>query len=79
MALGVNNYDEVVGTYTVGSGSSAQMHGFTWQAGRGFSTVDDPQGMGTTTINGVNDFGQVVGFYVDGNGNTDGFVATPQR
>ena len=30
MALGVNNCDEVVGTYTVGSGSSAAMHGFTW-------------------------------------------------
>jgi hypothetical protein len=79
MALGVSNSDEVVGTYTVGSGSSAQMHGFTWQAGRGFRTVDDPHGMGTTTINGVNDFGQLVGFYVDSAGNTDGFVATPQR
>ena len=79
MALGVSNSHEVVGTYTVGSGSSAQTHGFTWRAGRGFSTVDDPHGMGTTTINGVNDFGQLVGFYVDSAGNTDGFVATPQR
>ncbi|MGH3289988.1 MAG: hypothetical protein ACRDPD_35805 [Streptosporangiaceae bacterium] len=79
MALGVNLRDEVVGTYTVGSGSSAVMHGFTWQAGRGFSTIDDPHGMGTTTINGVNDFGQLVGFYVDANGNTDGFLATPGR
>jgi hypothetical protein len=79
MALGVSNYDEVVGTYTVGSGSSAVMHGFTWTPQHGFSTVDDPHGIGTTTINGVNDFGQLVGFYVDGNGNTDGFVATPQR
>ena len=34
MALGVSNFDEVVGTYMVGSGSSAQMHGFTWQPGR---------------------------------------------
>ena len=78
-ALGVNNYDEVVGTYTVGSGSSAVMHGFTWTPRHGFRTVDDPHGMGTTTINGVNDFGQVVGFYVDANGNTDGFLATPQH
>ncbi len=77
MALGVNNYDEVVGTYTVGSGSSAVMHGFTWTPQHGFRTVDDPHGVGTTTINGVNDFGQVVGFYVDGAGNTDGFLATP--
>jgi hypothetical protein len=77
MALGVNNYDEVVGVYTVGSGSSAQMHGFTWTPQHGFRTVDDPHGVGTTTINGVNDHGQLVGFYVDGAGNTDGFLATP--
>jgi hypothetical protein len=43
----------------------------------GFRTVDDPKGIGTTTVNGVNDFGQLVGFYVDGAGNTDGFLATP--
>jgi len=79
MALGVNTFDEVVGTYMVGSGSSAVMHGFTWQPGRGFTTIDDPHGIGTTTINGVNDFGQLVGFYVDANGNTDGFLAAPQR
>ena len=79
MALGVNNFGEVVGTYTVGSGSSAQMHGFTWRPGRGFTSFDDPHGIGTTTVNGVNDFGQLVGFYVDANGNTDGFLATPQR
>jgi hypothetical protein len=79
MALGVNNFEEVVGTYMVGSGSSAQMHGFTWQPGRGFTSIDDPHGVGTTTINGVNDFGQLVGFYVDAAGNTDGFLATPQR
>ena len=77
MALGVNGGDEVVGTYMVGSGSSAQMHGFTWTRQHGFSTVDDPQGMGTTTINGVNDHGQLVGFYVDSAGNTDGLLATP--
>jgi hypothetical protein len=79
MALGVNNFDEVVGTYTVGSGSSAQMHGFTWTRQHGFTSIDDPHGMGTTTINGVNDFGQLVGFYVDAVGNTDGFLVTPQR
>ena len=77
MALGVNNYDEVVGVYTVGIGSNAQMHGFTWTRGGGFHTVDDPHGIGTTTINGVNDHGQLVGFYVDSAGNTDGLLATP--
>jgi uncharacterized membrane protein len=76
MALGVSNFDEVVGTYTDAAGN---MHGFTWTPRHGFSTVDDPNGLGTTTINGVNDFGQLVGFYVDANGNTDGFLANPQR
>jgi hypothetical protein len=77
MALGVNNSDEVVGTYTDGSGSSATMHGFTWTPSGGFTTIDDPNGVGTTTINGVNDRGDLVGFYVDGKGHTDGFLAIP--
>lgn len=77
MALGVNRHDEVVGSYTVGSGNSAVMHGFTWTPWGGFKTVDDPAGAGTTTINGVNDFGDLVGFYTDAAGNTDGFVAVP--
>jgi hypothetical protein len=41
--------------------------------------VDDPQGAGATTINGVNDQGDLVGFYTDGKGNTDGFLASPQH
>jgi hypothetical protein len=78
-ALGVNDQDEVVGVYTVGTGSSAKMHGFTWMPGRGFQTVNDRSGRDSTTINGVNDEGQLVGFYVDGKGNTDGFLATPDN
>jgi hypothetical protein len=78
MALGVNDSDEVVGVY-VPSGNANALDGFTWTPQHGFSMVDDPHGIGTTTINGVNDFGQLVGFYVDAAGNTDGFVATPQR
>jgi hypothetical protein len=77
-ALGVNDHDEVVGVYMVGTGSTAQMHGFTWTQRGGFQTVDDPHGIGTTTINGVNNAGHLVGFYVDSNGNTDGLLATPQ-
>ena len=77
MALGVNDHDEVVGVYTTGTGTAAQMHGFTWTPGGGFASVDDPHGVGTTTINGVNDEGDLVGFYVDGAGNTDGFLAKP--
>jgi Cu/Zn superoxide dismutase len=78
MALGVNDDDEVAGTYTVGSGSGAAVHGFTWTLGGGFQSIDDPHGIGTTTINGVNDAGDLVGFYVDGAGNTDGMLAAPQ-
>ena len=58
-AFGVNDSDEVVGVYTDGSGNSATMHGFTWTPGGGFSSVDDPQGRGATTINGVNDHGDL--------------------
>jgi hypothetical protein len=77
-AFGINDHDEVVGAYTIGSGSSAVTHGFTWRPGHGFTTVDDPHGMGATTINGVNNAGDLVGFYTDSAGNTDGFVATPR-
>ena len=77
-AFGVNDHDEVVGAYTVGTGSTAAMHGFTWRPGHGFTTVDDPNGMGTTTINGVNNAGNLVGFYVDSAGYTDGMIALPR-
>jgi hypothetical protein len=76
-AFGVNDNDEVVGTYTTGSGSSAQTYGFTWQPGHGFTTISDPHGIGTTTINGVNDHGDLVGFYTDSAGNTDGMLVQP--
>jgi hypothetical protein len=76
-AFGVNDSDEVVGTYTTGSGDNAQTHGFVWRPGHGFTTVDDPHGIGATTINGVNDAGDLVGFYTDSAGNTDGMLALP--
>jgi hypothetical protein len=77
MATGVNDSEEVVGVYQVGTGSNAKLHGFTWKPGHGFTTVNDPHGMDSTTVNGVNDKGDLVGFYVDGAGNTDGMLATP--
>jgi Cu/Zn superoxide dismutase len=76
-AFGVNDRGEVVGTYTTGSGNSAQTHGFTWTRAGSFKTVDDPNGVGATTVNGVNDEGELVGFYTDSGGNTDGMLATP--
>jgi hypothetical protein len=67
------------GVYQLGSGSTATLHGFTWTYRHGFNTVDDPHGVGTTTVNGVNDHGDLVGFYVDSASNTDGMLATPRH
>jgi hypothetical protein len=83
-AFGVNNNDEVVGTYTTGTGDNAQMFGFTLtneqspgatNATQVFQTISDPNGQGTTTANGLDACGNVVGFYVDSQGNTDGMLA----
>jgi hypothetical protein len=74
-AFGVNDSDEVVGSYTTGSGNSAVTHGFIWRNGN-FASVGIA-GVSSTTINGVNDEGDLVGFYTDAKGNTDGFLALP--
>ncbi len=70
--FGVADNGQLVGQYTDVTGVQ---HGFV-DIGGNFITVDDPLGMGTTTINGVNNLNELVGFYVDGNGATDGFLAT---
>jgi probable HAF family extracellular repeat protein len=79
MFLGINDYDVIVGAYTVGSGNSAQTHGFVLadplQQPQWLS-IDDPNGVGSTTINGLNDNGDLVGFYVDTKGNTDGLLVS---
>jgi hypothetical protein len=76
-AFGINKSDQIVGSYLDGAGV---MHGFvldhptttpTWHS------VDDPNGVGSTVINGENDAGDLVGFYTDAAGNTDGMLATP--
>lgn len=75
-ALGVNDLGEVVGTYTDAGNNT---HGFTWNPITHFVSVDDPNGIGTTIINGINNEGTLVGFW--GNtaaGVSHGFVATPQ-
>ena len=86
-ALGVNDHDEVVGTYQTGTQEGARLHGFTWTPGGGFVTVEDPNVLpsalsrinnGETTINGVNDEGDLAGFRADGTtGFTHGFLAAP--
>jgi hypothetical protein len=80
MAFGISDSSEVVGAYTTGSGKNQVMHGFTWSKKNGYQTVDDPAGVGSTTINGVNSAGDLVGFYSTNNGNvTKGFLAIPAK
>jgi hypothetical protein len=74
-AFGVNDSDEVVGTYTTGTGNAAVTHGFTWQDGK-YASVNI-SGASSTAINGVNDEGDLVGFYTDAKGNTNGLLALP--
>ncbi|MGE5285694.1 MAG: hypothetical protein ACM3ML_00520 [Micromonosporaceae bacterium] len=50
-----------------------------WKWGSGFMTVDNPNGIGATTINGLNANGQLVGFYTDAKGNTHGFIVARNR
>jgi probable HAF family extracellular repeat protein len=74
-AFGVNDSDEVVGTYTTGTGTAAVTHGFTWKDGK-YASVN-VSGASSTAINGVNDEGDLVGFFTDAKGNTDGLLALP--
>lgn len=72
MIFGINNADVVVGSYTAG----AATHGFSASAFTGrHRTIDDPNGIGNTVLNGLNNRGQFVGFYTDANGVTHGFLA----
>jgi hypothetical protein len=76
-ALGINNEDQVVGSYTDATGA---MHGFLFdEQSKTYATIDatiNPQKGATamTVLNGINDKGQVVGFYLDAAGNTDGLL-----
>jgi hypothetical protein len=76
-ALGLNNAGQVVGTWTDTSGNS---HGFVYTISpKHFVSVDDPEGIGETIVNGINDKGSLVGFYGPSactTNNCQGFVAT---
>jgi hypothetical protein len=74
-ALGLNNKNEVVGAYQDSSGAT---HGFVYNTvTKTWQSIDDPNGVGTTLVNGTNDKHQLVGFWGTSPLNT-GFVATPQ-
>jgi hypothetical protein len=79
MLLGLNDNGYAVGTYVDAMGV---MHGLLYDLNDNtFENIDDPFGIGTTTINGINDLNQLVGFYTvpadQGNTNTIGLLADP--
>ena len=77
-ALGINNKNQIVGSYLDGAGV---MHGVVLTNPLGptshWHSIDDPHGVGSTVVNGINAAGDLVGFYTDAAGNTDGMLATP--
>jgi hypothetical protein len=73
MALGINDVLQIVGSYV---DSSMNLHGFVKNAEGAVTSIDDPNGVGTTTVNGINNGGALVGFYTVGTVN-HGFVAVP--
>jgi hypothetical protein len=77
-APGINDHDEIVGSYTGGAGT---LHGFTLKSPLGpvshWQRIDDPNGIGSTVVNGASNAGDLAGFYTDSAGNTDGMLATP--
>jgi hypothetical protein len=77
-ALGISSKDQIVGTYL---DSAGVMHGFVLTSPLGpvskWQSIDDPNGVGSTVVNGINTAGDLVGFYTDAAGNTDGMLATP--
>jgi hypothetical protein len=73
--FGLNDHGFAVGDYIDALGV---MHGLLYDLmNNTFMNVDDPFGIGTTTINGINNRDQLVGFYTNAEGNTIGLVANP--
>ncbi len=76
-ALGLNNFGQIVGVYMDTGGAS---HGFIYNSlalNNRWQSIDDPNGIGTTVVNGINDRDQLVGFWGTPPTNT-GFFAKPQ-
>jgi hypothetical protein len=72
--FGLNDDDQMVGSYDDGSGV---MHGFLLSHPLDhakWTSIDDPNGIGSTVVNGLNNRGDLVGFYTDAAGNTDGML-----
>jgi len=81
MFLGLNNQDQVVGSYVDMNGETQGLLFNTLTDS--FQTISDPNASATpafavngTTINGINDQGDLVGFYSNGT-QVIGLLATP--
>ncbi len=73
-AFGINSNGIVVGAYT---DSSTLTHGFTYNiTTKAWVSIDDPNGVGTTVVNGINNAGTLVGFWGTSPNNT-AFYAVP--
>src|SRR5262249_61333163 len=68
-AFGVNDADEIVGSYQDATGQ----HGFLLSGGT-YTTLDDPLATGGTIASGINASGQVVGVYQDSSGRHHGIL-----
>jgi hypothetical protein len=57
------------------------MHGFVLSDPAGpvshWESIDDPNGIGSTLVNGINYAGDLVGFCTDAAGNPTAMLATP--
>ena len=62
-ASGINDADQIVGTYI----SSGKSSGFLYDGGN-YITLDDPAATGGTSANAINNAGEVVGTYTDATG-----------
>jgi hypothetical protein len=76
-ALGVNDSDEVVGVYTVGSGDGAQLHAFTWRPGPRLPHRGRPARHRRHRHQRRERRRRTGRVYTDAAGNTDGMIALP--
>ena len=79
-ASGVNDYNQVVGSYR---DSESRFHGFIWEASTGFRSLDHPNSMQNTYLIGINNAGLLVGAHspsleVGGLRFRTGFLAIPE-
>lgn len=71
--LGVNSNGITVGFYQMNANDIT--HGLTYNPANGvWNTLDNPNGIQGTVLNGLNDKGQIVGFYTDAAGNVHGQI-----